>query len=236
MPEIARETELAARREELSKRQQASALAALYRSQQAASGRGAPSGGAKKAKKPAPKKKPAKKARRKTSDDESSEEESDEDEEEEEEPESEYEEADRRKTGRLRKSIGASADKSAKLQELSRKRKARASGGNARDEAPGRRRGDRSSSEDSEDESEEEEEPRSSKVVGEGREAKRIAAKEPWTMPSRETLNRCRVTRDEVAKVLFKKGFEAAMIGESEPGLSSAPLGLTSTLQAPWSA
>ncbi|PWN42350.1 hypothetical protein IE81DRAFT_133553 [Ceraceosorus guamensis] len=249
MPEIERETELAARRDQISKRRQQMELKALWQRQQAQHNRGG-GGGAAQSKtktKSASKSKTVKKkgsfklaskarSTRYADEDEPAE---DDDEElsAEEEEESDYE-ADRglRKTGRARKGVGASDSKTAKLQELQRRRRAKA-GGKGADESPGKRRGDLESGEDDEEPEDEEDSYASDSDGGyghgkasrgrfessrrgasstskaSGREARRLEDGKEWTPPGKDVLNAARVTRDAVSKHIFKTGWQDALVG-----------------------
>jgi hypothetical protein len=151
--------------------------------------------------------------------DEDEEDEDDEDEDDEDEDDDEDDRA-ARSSGRARKTVGQSETRNKTLQELSANRRKRAAGkaksARHRDSDETRRRGRRSSS-DSEDEESEE----SDGYLGSDTEAKRTSGRQgrsrreegPFVAPELEDVNKARIGREDILKVMYRKGWEDKLIG-----------------------
>lgn len=236
MPELEREDELAARRDEITKQRQKADLAAMVRNQQDA--------GKKKQSKPASSRKKTrklkrasapKKPRKKRSGDDSdedggddygaSEDDDDEDEEEEEEEEeSDYERTSTRRGNRARRPTGAASVKQASLHKLKSKR----------ERARKRRQGQETDEESSEDESsgydeqlqeslwrrQKEREKRERDPVGAKREVKtsreqeRIAQKGEYRIPELEDINAARLRRDHFTRLVHRPDWTSQLAGK----------------------
>lgn len=235
LPLIEKETLIAQRRDEQVARERKAQLAGMVAAQQ---------GQASRTKKKAAKKSSIKKKkavrRKKAADSDMDEGDSDEDEESEDDDEEEEEESDDdpapgRKGARVRKSVGTSATRSSKLQELSENRKkkaaaksraraARGAGDSDDDDEGGRRRKASSSGSDDESDessayvdSDEERDLRRTGRLSKGKASgsrRRAAEEGPFVPPELEDINRARIGRDDILRIMYLRGWEDKLIGQ----------------------
>ncbi|PWN20069.1 hypothetical protein BCV69DRAFT_283601 [Microstroma glucosiphilum] len=219
LPLIERESILATRRDEILSRERARQLRGMVAAQQ-----GRKDASSKKRKAPSAKKAKSTRKKQARADSDMDEETDDEDEEDEDDDEEEEDEDDddraARSSGRARKTVGQSETRNKTLQELSANRRKRAAGkaksARHRDADESRRRGRRSSS-DSEDEESEESEG----YLGSDTEAKRTSGRQgrsrreegPFVAPDLEDVNKARIGREDILKVMYRKGWEDKLIG-----------------------
>lgn len=225
MPLIERETVLASRRDEIASKERAAQLAVLVAAQQ---------GQSKRTKAKAGKGKPVRSKAKSGSDmDESSEEEDDE--EDEDEDEDDYGGPGTSRKGRVRKSVGTTDTRNRKLQELSENRRKKAAArrssrkGDDDDDddagAPRSRKQASASSDEESDESEgyvesDDEDRRrrrgiaSGSLSGKDRQSRRQREDEgPYVAPELDDLNRARIGRRDISRVMYRKGWEDALVG-----------------------
>ncbi|UZJ55807.1 hypothetical protein CBS101457_005127 [Exobasidium rhododendri] len=240
MPELEREDELAARRDEITKRRQKADLAAMVRNQQDA-GRKKSSQSASNKKKPKKLKRASapKKTKKKRSGDDSEEDhgddyadpdeddegdEEDDEGDEEDRESSDYERTSTRRGNRSRKATGATSKQEASLSKLKKRRV----------KAEKRRRGQDTDEETSEDESSENDEEAQEilnrkakererrerdpqgvrREVKTSREEERIAQKRKYKLPDLEEVNAARLRRDHFTRLVHRPDWLSQLAGK----------------------
>lgn len=232
LPLIERESIIAQRRDEVLSRERAAQLAGMVAAQQGRSR-------ASKRSSSTVRSKPAK--RRKAAKAESDmDEDSDEDEDEDEEDEDESDDSQgaatsKSRSGRIRKSVGTSDTRNKKLQELSENRRKKASrsalragkssdedGASPRKAAKGKRSSSDSDAEtedsdvyvDSEDEAERRRGLRGAAAAGTRAGRTRARDTGPFVPPEVEDLNKARIGREDILKIMYRKGWEDMLVGK----------------------
>ncbi|PWN28968.1 hypothetical protein BDZ90DRAFT_278368 [Jaminaea rosea] len=229
LPYIEREELIAGRRDEQAARARKAQLAGMVAAQQ---------GQASRTKKKAATKKKTLRRKKPAADsdmDEGDSEEDDEDDDEDEDEDSDNEATTSgRKGARVRKSVGTSETRNRKLQELSENRKKKAAKSRARaaargddddddDDDAGGRRG-RKASTDSDEESEEssgyvdsdeERGLRTGRLKGRtAQRSRRTADDGPFIPPDLDDINRARIGRDSITRIMYLKNWEDKLIGQ----------------------
>lgn len=216
---IDRESIIAQRRDEILSRERAAQLAGMVAAQQGRSSKPAASSSKKTKKSSKSKSSKPRRARAESDMDEDTEDEDDEDDDDEEVDSDDGEGLAANRSSRVRKSVGTSDARSQKLKELTqnRKKKAARSSRKTRDEDSRSKAAKRTSSSSGEESEESEGYVDTDEELEKKRGLKKMGGRRreegPFVSPEAHDINKARIGREDILKIMYRKGWENRLVG-----------------------